>query len=140
MRARRRTADVLLVAAMLLLAVAAVHRIRAASAEHRRRVADERTFARYVAGYPGQFVRLRVTAISGYDLTCARHRRTPSRPADFQLCARVPHGARDPQVASANVVGLRGAQLGVRHRCAGAPLRRARCRPRTGPFARSLPG
>jgi hypothetical protein len=58
--------------------------------------------------------------------------------ADFVLCARVRRqsgqGGR-PRVALAYATGLTGAQRHVRHRCAGAPLARARCLPATGPFA-----
>jgi hypothetical protein len=131
MHRRGRTGDVLLVAAVLLLAVASAHRIQARAEQRHHEAVARGTFARYVAGFPGHFVRLTVTPLGSVDLACARHRPTVWRVADFRLCARV----RQQRVISAYATGLRGAHSGVRHRCEGAALRRARCRPRTGPFA-----
>jgi hypothetical protein len=136
MPGRLRTGDVLLLAAVLLLAVASAHRIQAAADTRHREAADRAVFTRYVAEFPGHFVRLTVTRVGGVDVACARHRPTVSRPADFRLCAHLRHDTHGPRVVAAYATVLRGGRSGVMHRCGRRALHRAECRPRTGPFAR----
>jgi hypothetical protein len=70
MRRIFRPGTVLLVAAVVLLGLAAAHRVTAPSSP--RVMADRAAFARYVASRPGRFGPVRVTRHKA-DLVCAVH-------------------------------------------------------------------
>jgi hypothetical protein len=89
MRRLARPGTVLLVAGVVLLGAAAVHRLTAPASQ--RVLGDRAAFARYVAGRPGSFGPVHVMHVRG-DRVCSTHR----HPA-YRLCGTVhrrPDGVR----------------------------------------------
>jgi hypothetical protein len=82
-----RLGDILLTAAVLLLAAASANQLEAAADARERHADDRAAFARSARERPGGLGRLRVVRRANADLVCGR-----VRPSGGWICTRVRHG------------------------------------------------
>jgi hypothetical protein len=104
-----RIGDLLLATVVVVLAIAAGHRLSNAFARHDHAVAEQRLFDRFVGarvprfGLPGGFGDVVYRTVPGYTLACSNHH-GPMRRLRFVMCVRMIPGPRGLRAANATVV------------------------------------